>query len=200
MAGISSKAAGEKENKKKYNGIEFDNDLDLNTYEAQLRDLDPQVGKWWQIDPKVDEMYMWSTYASNFDNPVRYEDHLGDEPNCCKFLTDIVDGIVEKAVGTWNALTNPGETIKNAFSIGNILTTIADAGTFGLYSDAKSLIYNEPGKYIGGKVFDGVAYAVTDGASKAINFKPPSYVYRALTEGENVEKGLKEDTKTSFDV
>jgi hypothetical protein len=41
MAGISDKAAGGLENKKKYNGIEFDNDLDLNEYEANLRDLDP---------------------------------------------------------------------------------------------------------------------------------------------------------------
>jgi len=42
MSGISSKAAGGLENKKKYNGIELDNDLDLHTYEAYYRNLDPQ--------------------------------------------------------------------------------------------------------------------------------------------------------------
>ena len=83
MAGISSKAAnfGQPENKKKYNGIEFDNDLDLNTYEAFFRELDPQIARWWQIDPKIDNMEAWSPYASNYDNPIRYDDPLGDEPD-----------------------------------------------------------------------------------------------------------------------
>jgi RHS repeat-associated protein len=81
--GISSKAAGRLENKIKYNGIALEKALDLNVYDAQFRELDPQVGRWWEIDPKTDEMYMWSTYASNFDNPIRFEDHLGDEPGSC---------------------------------------------------------------------------------------------------------------------
>jgi RHS repeat-associated protein len=98
MAGISSKAAGVLENKKKYNGIEFENDLDLNVYDAQFRELDAQTGRWWQIDPKTDEMYMWSTYASNFDNPIRYEDKLGDEPNCCKELFNQIVTAVETTV------------------------------------------------------------------------------------------------------
>jgi RHS repeat-associated protein len=81
--GISSKAAGRLENKIKYNGIALEKALDLNVYDAQFRELDPQVGRWWEIDPKTDEMYMWSTYASNFDNPIRFEDHLGDVPGSC---------------------------------------------------------------------------------------------------------------------
>ena len=99
MAGISSKAAGMVENKKKYNGIEFENDLELNVYDAQFRELDAQTGRWWQIDPKTDEMYMWSTYASNFDNPIRYQDPLGDEPNgnCCgEWLGKVWSGIKER--------------------------------------------------------------------------------------------------------
>jgi hypothetical protein len=28
-------------------------------------------------------MYLWSPYASNYDNPIRYQDPKGDEPQCC---------------------------------------------------------------------------------------------------------------------
>jgi RHS repeat-associated protein len=85
QAGISSKAALKLENRHKYNGIELEKDLDLNVYDAQFRELDAQIGRWWQIDPKTDEMLMWSTYASNYDNPIRFADPLGDAPDeeCC---------------------------------------------------------------------------------------------------------------------
>jgi len=83
MAGISSTALNSvyAENKKKYNGIEFDNDLDLNAYDANFRELDPQIGRWWQIDPKIDHLEQWSPYASNYDNPIKFNDPLGDAPD-----------------------------------------------------------------------------------------------------------------------
>ncbi|ACU61601.1 hypothetical protein Cpin_4142 [Chitinophaga pinensis DSM 2588] len=83
MAGISSSAIKENAypvNKKLYNGIEFNTDLDLNEYDAFYRTLDPQTGRWKQIDPKIENMEAWSPYASNFNNPMRYSDLLGDEP------------------------------------------------------------------------------------------------------------------------
>jgi RHS repeat-associated protein len=82
MAGISSKAfkPNYAENKKKYNGIELGNDFDLNIYEAFYRNLDPQTGRWWQIDPKIENMEMWSPYASMFGNPITNSDPLGDYP------------------------------------------------------------------------------------------------------------------------
>ncbi|SKA47073.1 RHS repeat-associated core domain-containing protein [Chitinophaga eiseniae] len=84
MAGISSnalKGANYPENRKKYNGIEYTSELDLDIYDAQLRNLDPQIGRWNQIDPKIENMEAWSPYASNYDNPIRYKDFLGDEPD-----------------------------------------------------------------------------------------------------------------------
>ncbi|MBO9563695.1 MAG: hypothetical protein J7621_13015 [Niastella sp.] len=80
MASISSKAVGRLDNSYKYNGIEQNKDLDLNTYDAFYRNLDPQIGRWWQIDPKIEDMEMWSPYISNYDNPLLYSDPKGDFP------------------------------------------------------------------------------------------------------------------------
>lgn len=83
MAGISNKALKGQlypENNRKYNGIEFNDEFDLDQYDANYRTLDPQIGRWGQIDPKVDEMEAWSPYASNYDNPIKFSDILGDEP------------------------------------------------------------------------------------------------------------------------
>ncbi|MBV4360612.1 DUF6443 domain-containing protein [Pinibacter aurantiacus] len=78
MAGISSKAAsfGGAENKYKYNGIEQNNDFDINMYDAYYRSLDPQTGRFWQQDPRLGMSI--SSYAAMQDNPVFYADPLGD--------------------------------------------------------------------------------------------------------------------------
>ncbi|WP_255373017.1 DUF6443 domain-containing protein [Chitinophaga sp. YR573] len=79
MTGISSnalKGMNYPENRKKFNGIEYTDDLDLDMYDAQLRNLDPQLGRWWQIDPKPSEIT--SPYAAMANNPLLYADPVGD--------------------------------------------------------------------------------------------------------------------------
>lgn len=95
MHGISSKAAGIVENKKKYNGIELENDLEIQTYDAFFRELDPQIARWWQIDPVTDGYESISPYASMYDNPITYSDPLGNEGEACcgGFFTGIVEGV-----------------------------------------------------------------------------------------------------------
>ncbi|MFT3945348.1 MAG: DUF6443 domain-containing protein [Agriterribacter sp.] len=107
MAGISSKALnGVAENKRKYNGIEFNEDLDLDIYDAYYRNLDPQTGRWWQIDPEIENMEAWSPYVSNFDNPIFNSDPLGDEPDgCCSVLDELLD-IGEKTVLSLSGVVN----------------------------------------------------------------------------------------------
>ncbi len=120
MAGISSKALsfGSPENKYRYNGIELENDFELNAYDAYYRELDPQTGRWWQVDPKIENMEAWSPYASNFDNPITYSDPLGDEPY----------GDDPPKKGFWNKVGDAAMTGVNWINENiNPLTPIAEA-------------------------------------------------------------------------
>ncbi len=110
MAGISTKAMnfGQPENKRKYNGIEFDNDLDLNSYETFFRDLDVQTGRWWQIDPTTDGYENLSPYASMYNDPIMKSDPKGDEgEDCCwNEIKGAVDAVLISASGVVNGALN----------------------------------------------------------------------------------------------
>ena len=115
MAGISSKAAGGLENKRKYNGIEFENDLEIQTYDAFYRELDPQIARWWQIDPVTDGYESISPYASMYDNPITFSDPLGNEGEaCCKVL--------------WSIAGGAAAVLDNAFAI-NLRSTLAPSSS-----------------------------------------------------------------------
>lgn len=104
MAGISSKASlfGHPENKKKYNGIEKVDELEINIYDAQFRELDAQTGRWWQIDPVTDGYENLSPYASMYNNPLEYSDPLGNEgESCC------LDGVLNWVFKLADKLTTP---------------------------------------------------------------------------------------------
>ena len=116
MAGISDQALQfGKYNRYRYNGIELDTSLGFDNYEAKLRDLDPQTGRWWQIDPKSENAEDISPYASNNNNPIRFKDPDGDEAygGCCLGLETGLMRVVHAASGLASDLEVEGAGLLN---------------------------------------------------------------------------------------
>jgi len=85
MAGISDKAVKTQyaENKYRYDGgaelqnKEFSDGSGLELYETSFRSFDPQVGRFFQIDPLADQYHSLTTYQYAGDNPVLTNDPTG---------------------------------------------------------------------------------------------------------------------------
>jgi RHS repeat-associated protein len=85
MAGISDKAVKTNytENKYRYNdgselqNKEFSDGSGLETYDVSFRMYDPQIGRFWQIDPIGEATGDWSPYAYASDNPIYFNDPTG---------------------------------------------------------------------------------------------------------------------------
>jgi len=85
MAGISDKAlkSNYAENKYRWNkknelqNKEFSDGSGLEQYDATYRSYDPQVGRFWQIDPMSNEQEDISGFAFASNNPILLNDPLG---------------------------------------------------------------------------------------------------------------------------
>jgi RHS repeat-associated protein len=119
MNGVSPRSLnfGNPENKKKYNGIEETRDLDLNQYDALYRNLDPQIGRWWQIDPYTEDLQSYSPYESMGNSPISDIDPLGDFKT--RFgawwhrLLHGGDKIGKNDYGEWYVTKNRGVEVKD---------------------------------------------------------------------------------------
>ncbi len=60
-----------------YNSKELLSDFGLNWYDYGARYYDPQVGRWWTIDPKTEAAPDWTPYRYGLNNPVRFIDPDG---------------------------------------------------------------------------------------------------------------------------
>ena len=78
MSGISSKAAGKLENRRKFNeGTELNTDFDISLYETDFRSYDPQIGRFLQIDELSEADFAWSPYVYSNNNPILLNDPTG---------------------------------------------------------------------------------------------------------------------------
>jgi RHS repeat-associated protein len=133
MQGISSIAmigANYTKNRKEYNGIEHTTDLNMNQYDAFYRTLDPQIGRFWQIDPEVEALSSSSPYESMGNNPVTFVDPLGD------FKTHFG--------AWWHRLWHGGEDIgKNEFDEWYVTKSTVSKGDDGVTTVTSSKYYGK---------------------------------------------------------
>jgi len=67
--------------KYKYNGKEWQEELDLNVYAYGWRDYDPAIGRFNKIDRFAEKYYKLSTYSYAGNNPILFVDVQGDSIN-----------------------------------------------------------------------------------------------------------------------
>jgi len=111
IPGLSTKALKPNyvENRYKFNGIEYDTAFGLDYYEARFGDYDPQIGRFTQIDPKVENAEGWSVYSAILNNPIKNVDPLGDStiPGG-GFWRNAVERFKDGAKSTYNLVKSLG--------------------------------------------------------------------------------------------
>jgi RHS repeat-associated protein len=71
------KSVERNKNQYKYNGKEFQDELNLNWYDYHARNYDPAIGRWMNIDPLADTYPDLTPYRYAFNNPLVFIDPNG---------------------------------------------------------------------------------------------------------------------------
>jgi RHS repeat-associated protein len=131
---------GRPDHKFQYNGIEKQEDFGLNVDMALYRTLDPQLGRWWQIDPVVEGFESITPYNSNLNNPIRYDDPDGDCPTCITGVIGAgIGGLVGGAFEAGTQLFEHGEVNDWGAVGGSVIQGAITGGVAGLTGGASLL-------------------------------------------------------------
>lgn len=138
-------------------------DLGLNVDQSKYRTYDYTIGRWWQIDPKADSLESFTTYNYSFNNPIRYNDPMGDcppdDPDCGGRGMSPTKAALQSNVGS------------NFRSAGNSASKIlsASVGVQAVGLGATVKIGGLVGVEASGKVGQGeVTYSNTDGLGATV--------------------------------
>ncbi|NLN26080.1 MAG: hypothetical protein GX163_10655 [Bacteroidetes bacterium] len=97
--------------KYKFNGMEWQDELDLNHYDFGARNYDPALGRWMNIDPLADDSKQIdvSPYVYTTNNPIRFTDPTGmkwEDPVEAKKLQKNIENRRDKQQNDINRIQN----------------------------------------------------------------------------------------------
>jgi RHS repeat-associated protein len=174
MPALSYQAPAMNKNRYLYNQgtgeVTFDTERipDLNIDLTKFRAYDPALGRWWQVDPKASELSSWTPYNYSFNNPVLFNDPLGDCPpgtNCESVLK-----------GVWNSAVAAVGFVKDTWNSGgkNVVNSVKNTYEFGQFA------YNSP-QTAKGILADGIKGEVSN-RLEANNYDPIAAASEAVGE------------------
>lgn len=210
MKMLESKAFGKLDNRIRFNsGSELNSLWDINLYETNFRNYDPQIGRFMQVEPLADDYHTLSTYCFALNNPVFFNDPLGLDgtpTNDFKNIGEILNYLDRNGLEGFSngfyrwAFGKNGETVSSVYDP-NPHVGKNENGTLGLWVDYRPN-GNDPNiAYHGslfisiGKLLPRVSDFVDIFDSKRSSSNPCRFNFVAPLAGKLIEWGIREGIK-----
>jgi len=116
-----------------FNSIEEIDDFGLNVNRATFRTLDPELGRWWSVDPQATTLMSMNPYNSMANSPLVHNDPNGDVLPAVA-VAAIAGGVIGGAINVathWDDITASGfswSAFGKAAGVGAVAGTAAVMG------------------------------------------------------------------------